>query len=172
MLVLVATAVLTIAAATTTTAATTAAASAAATTTATAATTVSSAPTTAATLTSTAATATTTAGAGATIESGHVLSLRTLLTLTNLELDLLAFLELAEATALDRGEVHEAIFSAVVRRDETIPLLSIEPLHYACRAHRALSLLAVYLRPLSADSFWGPFCSFCSSGSDRPDLWP
>jgi hypothetical protein len=115
--------------ATTTTAATTVAAATAA----------AAAVATTATLTAAAAAAATAAAARTTVERRHVLSLWTLLTLSDLELDLLAFLELPEAPALDRGEVHEAIFSAVVRRDETIPLLSIEPLDYPCRAHRALS---------------------------------
>src|SRR5207248_11480500 len=83
-------------------------------------------------------------GAGrAAVERRYVLSLRTLLALTDFELHLLPFFELAEPTALDRGEVHEAISSAVVRRDDTIPLLGIEPLHYPCGAHCSLSLLAV-----------------------------
>jgi hypothetical protein len=106
------------------------------TTTATAASTATAAATTAATVTTATFTATArrSTAAGAAIECGHVFGLRTLLTLAYLELDLLSFLELAEATALDRGEVHKAIFSAVVRRDETITLLSVEPLHYARRA--------------------------------------
>ena len=86
---------------------------------------------------------------GAAIERDDVLGLRSLLSLTDLELDLLTFLELAEPAALDRGEVHEAIFSAIIRRDETVTLLRIEPLDYPCRAHRALSFsVAVNLRPL------------------------
>jgi hypothetical protein len=140
-LVLVALAAVLAIAATTAATATSAAAAAAATTTAATTTTVPTTTTAAATFAAaTIAAAGARSTARAAIESGHVLSLWTLLSLANLELDLLTFLQLAEATALDRGEVHEAIFSAVVRRDETIPLLCIEPLDYPCRAHRALSL--------------------------------
>jgi hypothetical protein len=88
-------------------------------------------------------TAATAAASNAAIERGDVFGLWTLLTLAYLELDLLSFLELAEATALDRGEVHEAILATVIRRDETVALLCIEPLHYPCRAHRALSPLTL-----------------------------
>ena len=142
-LVVVALAVLAIAAT-----AATAAASAAATTAA-AATAAATTTTTATVATATAATAftstalATTASAGAaartTIERRHVLGLRTLLSLTHFELDLLPLLELPEASALNRGEVHETILATIIRRDETVPLLSIEPLHYPCRAHRAQS---------------------------------
>jgi hypothetical protein len=83
------------------------------------------------------------AATSAAIERDDVLGLRTLLTLTHLELDFLAFLELAEPAALDRGEVHEAILATIIRRDETVALLSVKPLHYPCRAHRALSPLAL-----------------------------
>jgi D-xylose transport system substrate-binding protein len=105
------------------------------------------------------------AAARASVQSDHVLGLRTLLPLADFELDLLAFLELTESTALDRGEVHEAILSAVVRRDETIALLDIEPLHYPGRAHRALSPLIPLLclsppeRGFVSDT---RLCSFCS----------
>ena len=121
-----------------------------------AATTTTATPSTAAfawgTAPATAASAATTADAttnGAAIERDDVLSLRALLSLADLELHLLTFLELAEPAALDRGEVHEAIFSTIIRRDETVTLLCVEPLDYPCRAHRALSFsVAVNLRPL------------------------
>src|SRR5439155_19924586 len=108
-------------------------------TTASAATTSASAPATVAATAAAAAFAATSfaaSGAGrAAIECRHVLGLRSFLSLAHLELHLLPFFELAEPAALDRGEVHKAIFSAVIRRDETIPLLCIEPLHYPCGAH-------------------------------------
>ena len=78
-----------------------------------------------------------TTAAGSTIERHDVLSLRALLTLSDIKLDLLAFLEFPEPAALDRREVDEAVFAAVVWRYETITLLCVEPLHYPCRAHRA-----------------------------------
>ena len=101
------------------------------------------AATVAATAFTAAAATTATPTTGAAVERDDVLGLRPLLTLTNLELHLLAFLELAEPAALDRGEVHEAILATIIRRDKTVALLSIEPLHYPCRAHRALSPLAL-----------------------------
>ena len=93
--------------------------------------------------TSTTTTTTTTAPtwctttAGSTIERHDVLSLRALLTLSDIKLDLLAFLEFPEPAALDRREVDEAVFAAVVWRYETVTLLCVEPLHNPCRAHRA-----------------------------------
>jgi hypothetical protein len=143
-LVLVASAAfaVTIAAATTTTATAAAATAAAATTvSATAAATATTVPTTAAaaSLTAAATAATATAAAGAAVERRHVLRLRTFLSLPDLELDFLSFLELPEAPALNSGEVHEAILATIIRRDETVPLLSVEPLYHPCRAHRAQS---------------------------------
>jgi hypothetical protein len=137
-LVLVAPAVLTIATATAAATAPTAAATA----TTTASTAAIATTATAAAITTTTTTPAT-AAASAAVQRGHILGLRAFLSLAYLELDLLTFLELPEASALDRGEVHEAILATIVRRDETVPLLSIEPLHYPCRAHRALSPLAV-----------------------------
>jgi hypothetical protein len=146
-LVLVALAVLAIATAAATATAPAAASAAATTTAATAAT--AATPTATAAVSATAAaftTATTARGrtaAGATVERGHIFGLGSLLPLTYFKLDFLSFLELAKAPALNRGEVHETILAAIVWRDKAIPLLSIEPLHYPCRAHRAQSPLAV-----------------------------
>jgi hypothetical protein len=134
--VLVASAVLTIASAATPPTAASATTATSATPATTAATTT---VTSAVAATTTTASTTARAAARAAIERRHVFGLRSLLTLAHFKLDLLSFLEFAKAPALDRGEVHEAIFSAVVRRDEPIALLGIEPLHYPCRAHRALS---------------------------------
>jgi hypothetical protein len=139
-LIIVALAVLAITA--TTAAATATAATSAATTTATSASaaTITTATTAAAAFPATAVAACARAATTrATIERGHVFGLRTLLSLPDFELDFLPFLELPEAPALNRGEVHEAILATIIRRDETVPLLSIEPLHYPCRAHRAQS---------------------------------
>ena len=155
-LVVVALAVLAIAA-TTTAATATAATAASSATTAAATTTTTTAPTiaTATATATTAFTSTAVAAAGrcsaarATIKGGHVLGLRSLLSLTDFELDFLAFLELPEAPALNGGEVHETILATIIRRDETVPLLGVEPLHYPCRAHRARSpvSLVVLLSP-------------------------
>jgi hypothetical protein len=89
------------------------------------------------TTTTTAATTRCTTTAGTAIQCHDVFSLRALLALADVKLDLLTFLELPEPAALDRREVDEAILAAVVRRYETVTLLCVEPLHYPCRAHRA-----------------------------------
>ena len=46
--------------------------------------------------------------------------------------DLLAFLERLETAHLDRREVREQVFAAVIRGDEAIPLGIVEPLHRSC----------------------------------------
>src|SRR5262245_13578943 len=47
----------------------------------------------------------------------------------DVEGDLLAFLQLVEAGALDRADVHEDILAAILRLDESVALLGVEPLH-------------------------------------------
>src|SRR5215467_4516057 len=47
----------------------------------------------------------------------------------DLEGDFLAFLELVEAGALDRADVDEDVLAAVLRLDESVALLRVEPLH-------------------------------------------
>src|SRR5215471_11756091 len=62
---------------------------------------------------------------------GHnVFRLGSLLALGDVELDLLPFLQAAIAVAGDRAEVHEHVW-ATLDRDETVPLVGIEPLHSA-----------------------------------------
>lgn len=48
---------------------------------------------------------------------------------------LLTFAQRAQSSLLDRGNVHEYVFSTATpgRLDEAIPLRRIEPLHSACR---------------------------------------
>jgi hypothetical protein len=65
----------------------------------------------------------------------NVLRRRTLLALHDVELDLLSLGERLEAAALDRRMMHEAIFLAAVRRDETETLLIVEPLDRSNRTH-------------------------------------
>src|SRR5207248_11542451 len=67
----------------------------------------------------------------------HVGRLRTLGTLGDLVLYLLAFREAAEALRLDCGVVDEYVLAAAVRRDETESLRIVEPLHDPGR-HRSL----------------------------------
>src|SRR5476649_2334755 len=61
-------------------------------------------------------------------ENGDVRGLRALLTLLGLELDLCALGQRPVAAALDRAEVHEQVLTAVVRRDEPVALVCVEPL--------------------------------------------
>src|SRR3954471_16457836 len=63
------------------------------------------------------------------LDDAHVLGLRALLTLAQLELDLGALRERAEPVALDRAEVDERVSPAVIGSDEAEPLLVAEPLH-------------------------------------------
>jgi hypothetical protein len=52
----------------------------------------------------------------------------------NLELDFLAFGERLVAVTLDVGEVHEDVAAAFLR-DETIPLLVVEPFNFPTLLH-------------------------------------
>src|ERR1700722_15136603 len=45
--------------------------------------------------------------------------------------ELLAFVQAAQARALDRGDVHEHILAAIFGLDESIPFRGVEPLHSA-----------------------------------------
>src|SRR5262249_52671514 len=69
-------------------------------------------------------------------DRADVLGLRTLRPLGDLELDPLVLVEAPVATHRDRGEVGEHVVTATVRRDEPVPLLSVEPfdrtLHHSC----------------------------------------
>src|SRR5262249_20606900 len=53
--------------------------------------------------------------------------------LFDLKLDLLPFIERAQSSALDRGDVDEYVFAACLRLDKSIALGWIEPLHGAAR---------------------------------------
>src|SRR5215470_2525550 len=61
-----------------------------------------------------------------------VLRLGPLLTLRDVELDPLPFIEAAVAATCDRAEVHEHIW-ATFDLDETVALVAVEPLHRALR---------------------------------------
>src|SRR3954469_21043566 len=61
-----------------------------------------------------------------------LLGLRALRALSHVELDLLALLQLAVATALDGRVVNEDIGAAAVLLDEAEALFAVEPLHGAC----------------------------------------
>jgi len=57
----------------------------------------------------------------------NIRSLFALGALGDLELDLLAFLEGFEAIHLDGGKVREKVFTAIIRRDESVTLSVVEP---------------------------------------------
>jgi len=58
----------------------------------------------------------------------------------DLELDLLTFIERAQSSALDGGDVHEDIPASICGLNETIALLRVEPLHRAARHCRILQV--------------------------------
>src|SRR5580658_4301822 len=58
-----------------------------------------------------------------------------LLALLDLVADLLALVQVADPRPLDRGDVHEDILRPVIRLDEAVALLGVEPFDGACR-HR------------------------------------
>src|SRR5580693_9192965 len=64
-------------------------------------------------------------------DRADLLSLRTLRALACGELDALVLLQAAETVGLDGGVVYEDVGGAVIRGDETIALVSVEPLHGA-----------------------------------------
>jgi hypothetical protein len=57
----------------------------------------------------------------------------------NLERDLLSLVEPVHASAFDRADVHEHILAAVIRLDESVALLAVEPLHGSLRHVARLS---------------------------------
>src|SRR5687767_13855871 len=68
----------------------------------------------------------------------HVLGGRTLRPLDDVEFDCIALGQGLEAAALNGTVVHEAVFGAVIRRDEAEPFRVVEPLHFAGRTHSEL----------------------------------
>jgi len=73
------------------------------------------------------------------LEKLDVLSLPALLTFYYVELDLLAFLQAAEAAGLDGREVHEHVF-AILPADESVTLGIVEPLNRTLLHCVAISL--------------------------------
>jgi len=81
-----------------------------------------------------------------------------LFALSNIKLDLLAFLKIGVAGRLDFGVVDEQILAAVIRRDKSKALFSIKPFyctcaHYICspgllRGHK-LTVSHTFLREYS-----------------------
>src|SRR6266540_4847417 len=74
------------------------------------------------------------------LDNDDVAGLKTLGTLFNSELDLLAFLQILEAFALNRREVNEDII-ATFASEEAIALRSIEPLNCTVDTFRHFCLL-------------------------------
>ena len=75
----------------------------------------------------------------------HVLGLPALGTLDYIELDLLALLEAAKSTRLDRREVNENVL-AILAADETISFCVVKPLYCSCFHGVAYVPLSVMLR--------------------------
>src|SRR5256885_12647999 len=71
---------------------------------------------------------------------GDVAGLRAFRTVNDLELDRLALFERSEAVARDGRVVHEDV-TASVAFDEPVTLGVVEPLDFACDAHRSSSCL-------------------------------
>src|SRR5690606_15740810 len=71
----------------------------------------------------------------------NVLGLRALGLLDEIELNLITLGQRAEARALDRAVVDEAVLRSVLRRDEAEALGVVEPLHGATCTHTVLLLL-------------------------------
>lgn len=69
------------------------------------------------------------------LERANFGRLRSFRTILNFEFDFLAFVQAAIAAALDGGKVCENIGATNVRRDETVTLVSVEPLNFALLSH-------------------------------------
>ena len=65
------------------------------------------------------------------LDAFNVLGLPALGTLHYVELNLLTFLQAAKPVCLNRGEVHEYIFT-ILAADETIALGIVKPLYSSC----------------------------------------
>src|ERR687892_1296838 len=63
----------------------------------------------------------------------HIAGLRTLRTLSHLELHALALFEDLVATHLNGREMNEEIRSTLLRGDKAVSLIGIEPLYSTCR---------------------------------------
>jgi len=69
------------------------------------------------------------------LERANFGRLRSFRTILDFEFDFLPFVQAAIAAALDGGKVCENIGTAGVRRDETVTLVSVEPLNFALLSH-------------------------------------
>src|SRR5271167_4429489 len=69
------------------------------------------------------------------LDPRHVACLRTLLTVDNLELDLIAFLQTLISIGVDRAVVHEYIRMTIVAADKAKAFRIIEPLHGSLQFH-------------------------------------
>src|SRR5436309_15665687 len=77
-------------------------------------------------------------------EEVHVRGLRALVALLSLVLDLRALGERPVAAALDRAEVHEQVLATLIRGDEPVTLVRVEPLD-SSGCHLDFHLLAELL---------------------------
>jgi len=65
------------------------------------------------------------------LERANFGRLRSFRTILNFEFDFLAFVQAAIAAALDGGKVCENVGSTHIRGNETVTLVSVEPLNFA-----------------------------------------
>src|SRR3954466_1550292 len=84
-------------------------------------------------------------------DRANVLGLRALLTLRDVELDLLALKQLAEALGIDVRKVREHVGAAPVLLDEAEALFRVEPLHGASSQCIASPWWGVFRGPHCAD---------------------
>ncbi len=84
-------------------------------------------------------------------DDGYVLSGWAFLALDDIELNLLAFAQRLEATALDRGVVDKTVLAAVLARDESEALAVVEPLDGSLGTHVPYSLVLMW--PGSGDPY-------------------
>src|SRR3954454_20594487 len=85
----------------------------------------------------------------------------------DLEVDLLAFHQRAHAGALDGADMHEDVFRAVGRLDESEALLAVEELHGTC-SHYGSPCVATPVNPAHADRATDKASEFWEMSSERP----
>src|SRR4029453_4129211 len=97
----------------------------------------------------------------------HARGLRALLTLRDLELDLLSFVEVLVSLAGDGAEVHEHIGATVIGSDEAVALLGAEPLHGPSRHTQSPPFLASGRYVCPSGTRWEPGRELLEANCDR-----
>src|SRR5260370_29760867 len=89
----------------------------------------------------------------------------------NLERDLLSLVEPVHASAFDRADVHEHILAAVIRLDESVALLAVEPLHGSLHHMARLSgtcVMGLHVSAASSFEIWRKVVSPTRRRATRP----